>query len=223
MPGSEKVLGRWWLQWWWWKLRWKVLGGGEQKKKGVWGETGVEEEEGHGVDVQTKIPYFNLPSTCLARKSISIPVSQLSFLPPYIGYKIALLRLRSSEQRRNKLVKWFFNLTSSQTEAMAPPTAQQRHCPCSSRADNKCKSTGLWARRMPCKTSPPKCSACSLSRHVSSLLKTCVKQTNVPQIQLSLQSPTFQINICKGRVMKRVEATSNAIPEPCLQSCLPVC
>lgn len=102
----------------------------------------MEEEEGHGVDVQTKIPYFNLPSTCLARKSISIPVSQLSFLPPYIGYKIALLRLRSSEQRRNKLVKWFFNLTSSQTEAMAPPTAQQRHCPCSSRADNKCKSTG---------------------------------------------------------------------------------
>lgn len=102
----------------------------------------MEEEEGHGVDVQTKIPYFNLPSTCLARKSISIPVSQLSFLPPYIGYKIALLRLRSSEQRRNKLVKRFFNLTSSQTEAMAPPTAQQRHCPCSSRADNKCKSTG---------------------------------------------------------------------------------
>lgn len=34
----------------------KMKGGGvgvgrEQKKKGVWGETGVEEEEGHGVDV----------------------------------------------------------------------------------------------------------------------------------------------------------------------------
>lgn len=148
VPGSEKVLGRWWLQWWWWKLRWKVGGWGvgrEQKKKGVWGETGVEEEEGHGVDVQTKIPYFNLPSTCLARKSISIPVRHLSLLPPYLGYKIALLR-QIPEQRRNKLVKWFFNLTSSQTEAMAPPTAQQRHCPCSSRADNKCKSTG-WGQK----------------------------------------------------------------------------
>ena len=99
-------------------------------------------EEGHGVDVQTKIPHFNLPSTCLAQKSISIPVSHLSLLPPYIGYKISLLRLRSPEQRRNKFVKWFFNLTSSETEATAPPTAQQRHCPWSSRADNKCKSRG---------------------------------------------------------------------------------
>lgn len=37
VPGSKKVLGRWWLQWWSWKLRWKVC---------VWGE--AEEEGGVG-------------------------------------------------------------------------------------------------------------------------------------------------------------------------------
>ena len=99
----------------------------------------MEGEEGEpGGHVQPKIPYFTLSQHFpwdAARKIISVPVSH-PFFPPYIGYKISLLRLRSPRAKETNLsngssasqvlrLRQGRHLLPNRGTALAPPSADK--------------------------------------------------------------------------------------------------